>query len=64
MFLTLINESHDAKRLHLLDLANNANGSANLADVQRIVVTALAGIRVLVLGIFPGLSSESRRQGV
>jgi len=58
MFLTLVNESHDAESLDLLDLTSVSDGSTDLADIQRIVVTSLMGVGINVLWVFPGLFSE------
>jgi hypothetical protein len=53
--LALVKESHDAEDLNLLDLASVADGLADLADVERVVVTVGVGLGVLVVGVLPGL---------
>jgi hypothetical protein len=53
--LALIEERHDPEDLDLLDLSNVADLLANLADVQRIVVTPGLGLSVLLSRIFPCL---------
>lgn len=53
--LTLIKQSHDTQNLDLLDLADIADLLADLANIQRIVVALSFGLRVGLLGVFPGL---------
>ena len=53
--LALVEERHDPKDLDLLDLSNVANLLANLADIQRIVVTPGLSLSMLLSGIFPRL---------
>lgn len=56
--LALIEESHDAKDLDLLDLADVANLLADLANIERVVVTLGLGLSVRLVGVLPGLSSS------
>lgn len=53
--LLLINQGHDTQNLDLLDLAGVANQLADLADVQRIIVTLGLGLGVDDVGVLPGL---------
>jgi hypothetical protein len=61
--LALVEECHDPEDLDLLDLSDVADLLANLADVQRIVVTPGFGLSVLLSGIFPCLYMRSKRWG-
>jgi len=53
--LALVKKGHDAKNFDLLDLANVANLFADLADIERVVVSASLGFSVRDRGVFPGL---------
>jgi len=53
--LAFIEEGHDTEDLDLLDLANIADLFADLADVERVVVTFGLGLGVELSGIFPSL---------
>ena len=46
---------HDAEDLDLLDLAGVADGIADLAHVERVIVALGAGLGVGCGGVFPGL---------
>ena len=65
--LLLVKEGHDAKNLDLLHLAGVADELADLADVERVVVTLGLGLGVDVVGVLPGLerdgSAEVRNSG-
>lgn len=58
--LALIEQGHDAEDLDLLDLASVADGLADLAHVQRVVVAFGLGLRVRVRRVFPGLSDATQ----
>jgi len=51
----LIEKGHDAKNFDTLNLTGGANEFSNFTDIERVVVTFGLGLRVDVLGIFPGL---------
>lgn len=53
--LTLVEESHHTEDLDLLDLTGLGHELADLADVERVVVTLLLGLRVGDIGVLPGL---------
>lgn len=53
--LLLVEQGHDAEDLDLLDLAGVADELADLADVERVVVSLGLGLRVDDIGVFPGL---------
>ena len=53
--LALIKQCHHAEHFHLLDLASVADLLANLAHVQRVVVTLGLGVRVSRSGVLPSL---------
>lgn len=53
--LALVQKGHDTENLDLLDLANEPNTLANLADVKRIVVAPRPGVGMMVGRIFPCL---------
>jgi len=53
--LTLIEEGHDAKNLDLFDLTSETDLFADLANIERIVVTLGLGFRVRVVRVLPGL---------
>lgn len=53
--LLLVQKSHHAEDLDLLDLAGVANQLADLADVQRVVVALGLGLGVDNVGVLPGL---------
>ena len=57
--LTLIEQSHDTENLDLLDLASVADELANLADIERVIVTLGLGLRVDGVGVLPGLECVS-----
>lgn len=57
--LLLVEKGHNAEDLDLLDLARLGNELANLADVQRVVVSLGLGLWVDNVGVFPGLYSQS-----
>lgn len=59
--LTLIEESHDAENLDLLDLANIADLLANLADIERIVVAPRLRLGVSRRGVLPRLMQAKRQ---
>ncbi len=56
--LLLIEERHDAEDLDLLDLASVADQLANLAHVERVVITLGLGLGVDGVGVLPGLCHE------
>lgn len=51
----LVEKGHDAKDFDTLNLTGGANEFSNFADIEWVVVTFGLGLRVDVLGIFPGL---------
>lgn len=53
--LALVEESHDAEDLDLLDLANVSDLLADLADVQRVVVALGLSLGVGLGRVLPGL---------
>ena len=53
--LLLVKESHDAENLDLLHLTSVADKLANLANVERVVVTLGLGLGVDSVGVLPGL---------
>ena len=55
--LALIQQSHDTENLDLLDLTHISNLLANLAHIERVIVTAGLGFWVYLLWILPGLSN-------
>jgi len=57
--LAFIEEGHDAKNFNLLDLTNVAKLLADLADIQRVVVTASFGLGVGLVGVFPRLREST-----
>ena len=59
--LLLVQEGHDTKDLDLLDLAWGSDELADLADVQRVIVTFGLGLRVNNVRIFPGLRKGSAK---
>lgn len=58
--LFLVQERHHTKDLDLLDLASVAHQFADLANVQRIIVTLGFGLGVNDVGIFPGLQLSAK----
>lgn len=54
--LVLVEQGHDTKDLDLLDLAGVADKLANLADVERVVVTLGLGLGVDGVGVLPSLA--------
>lgn len=59
--LALVEQSHDAENFDLLDLTSVADGLANLADVERVVVAVSLGLGVLLVGVLPGLRAFELR---
>ena len=55
--LLLVDQSHDTQNLHLLDLAGVTDQLANLAHIQRVVVTLGLGLGVDGVRVFPGLQN-------
>jgi len=53
--LPLVEERHDTEHFDLLDLTDVAERFADLAYVERVVVSVRTGLGVFDLGIFPGL---------
>ena len=53
--LLLVQEGHDAQDFDLLDLAGVADGLADLAHVQGVIVPLGLGLRMDDVGVFPGL---------
>lgn len=53
--LLLVEKGHDTEDLDLLDLAGVANKLADLADIERVVVTLGLGLGVNGVGVLPGL---------
>ena len=53
--LLLVEKGHGAKDLDLLDLTGVADEFTDLANIERVVVTLGLGLRVDVVGVFPGL---------
>lgn len=53
--LLLVEQSHDAENLDLLDLSGVSDKLADLANVERVIVTLGFGLRVGDVGVFPGL---------
>jgi hypothetical protein len=53
--LLLVEKSHDTEDLDLLDLTSVADELADLADVERIVVTLGLGLGVDGVGVLPSL---------
>lgn len=62
--LALVEESHDAEDLYLLDLADVANLFADLADIKGVVVALCLGLLVLLGRVFPGLGNGSGQTGL
>jgi hypothetical protein len=58
--LAFIEESHDAEDFNLLNLAHITHLFANLADVQRIVITIGFGLTVLLSRILPSLQKKEK----
>lgn len=58
--LVLVKEGHDTQNLDLLDLASVTDELANLADIERIVVTLGLGLRVSNIGVLPGLEEKRK----
>ena len=61
--LLLVKKSHDAQNLDLLHLAGVADELADLADVERVVVTLGLGLGVDVVGVLPGLDRRGGHAG-
>lgn len=57
--LLLVQQGHHTEHLDLLDLTGVADELADLADVQRVVVTLGLGLRVDNVGVLPGLGKVS-----
>lgn len=53
--LLLVKKGHDTEDLDLLHLASVTDQLANLADVERVVVTLGLGLGVNNVGVLPGL---------
>lgn len=53
--LLLVEKGHNTEDLDLLDLARVADKLANLADVERVVITLGLGLGVDGVGVLPGL---------
>lgn len=53
--LLLVEKGHDTEDLDLLDLAGVADELADLADVERVIVTLGLGLGVDGVGVLPGL---------
>lgn len=53
--LALVEEGHDTEDLDLLDLTGLGDELADLADIERVVVTVLLGLGVGDVGVLPGL---------
>lgn len=53
--LFLVEQCHDTEDLDLFDLSRLADQLADLADVERVVVTLGLGLRMDDVGIFPSL---------
>jgi hypothetical protein len=53
--LLLVEESHDTEDLDLLDLTSVADELADLADVERVVVTLGLGLGVDGVWVLPSL---------
>lgn len=60
--LLLVEQSHDAENLDLLDLSGVSDKLADLANVERVIVTLGFGLRVSDVGVFPGLVKTSQQQ--
>lgn len=60
--LLLVEEGHDAEDLDLLHLAGVADELADLADVERVIVTLGLGLGVDVVGVLPGLERGGQRR--
>ncbi len=57
--LSLIEKSHDTKDFDLFHLTNVANSFANLANVERVIVTQSTCFGVGYGGVFPSLRESS-----
>lgn len=53
--LALVEKSHDTENLDLLELPNVSDLLADLADIERVVVTLCLGFGVDLVGVFPSL---------
>lgn len=51
----LVKQSHDTENLDLLDLTRPGDKLANLADIERVIVTLGLGLGVDDVGVLPGL---------
>ena len=56
--LFLVEQSHDAKNLNLLNLTSVADQLANFADIEWVIITLGFGLRVDDVGIFPCLKID------
>lgn len=54
--LLLVEQGHNSEDLDLLDLTNVADELADLANVERVVVTLSLGLGVNGVGVLPSLS--------
>jgi hypothetical protein len=57
--LTLVEEGHDTEDFDLFDLTSVTNLFADLAHIERVVVTLGLRFRVRVVWIFPGLGESA-----
>jgi hypothetical protein len=60
--LLLVEQGHDTEDLDLLDLTGVADELADLADVERVVVTLGLGLGVDDVGVLPGLLESMGEQ--
>jgi hypothetical protein len=54
-----VNQSESSQDLHFLDLASDAQGRANFANVDGVVVTFAASVRVDSVRVLPGLRQSA-----
>jgi hypothetical protein len=57
--LLLVQESHDTKNLHLLDLSRVTDSLGDVADVQWVIVALGLGLGVDDVGVLPSLGESS-----
>lgn len=60
--LALIEESHDAKDLDLLDLTHIADLLTNLAYIKWVIIALGLGLSVRLRRVFPGLQHINNQQ--